>query len=258
LQASGEWTWDVFVEICEKLTRDTDNDGVFDVYAIDSEPTDMIKQILISNNARTVEIDENGKFYNGTKTPQAIRALEWFDYFYDLPYDLAPTNYQGHQDLFRSGKVAMYYGNEGESKAFAEMSDDYGFVCFPKGPDAEHYVVGTNATAWVIPNTYTKEEAENIAFVINIWMNDPPGYDGPDDWMAAKYPLFRDERAVEETLAIARLDTAQAMFDYRSVVFGVDVNQIANPVYYNEKTVAEAIEAVAPVYDAAIAKANGE
>ncbi len=39
---------------------------------------------------------------------------------------------------------------------------------------------------------------------------------------------------------------------------GLSSSAISNPIYYNEKTVAEAIEAVAPVYDAAIAKANGE
>ena len=34
LQAEGKWTWAKLEELCAKLTRDTDNDGVYDVYGL--------------------------------------------------------------------------------------------------------------------------------------------------------------------------------------------------------------------------------
>ena len=34
MQKDGTWTWETFEELCKKLTRDTDNDGVNDALEI--------------------------------------------------------------------------------------------------------------------------------------------------------------------------------------------------------------------------------
>jgi hypothetical protein len=34
MQKAGTWTWDTFVDLCKKLTRDINNDGIIDVYAL--------------------------------------------------------------------------------------------------------------------------------------------------------------------------------------------------------------------------------
>ena len=41
LQKQGKWTWAVFEDMCKKLTRDTDNDGVIDQYAMSSFNTEF-------------------------------------------------------------------------------------------------------------------------------------------------------------------------------------------------------------------------
>ena len=48
LQASGEWTWSKFAEICEILTRDTDGDGQTDVYATCSDAADTLQCLVTS------------------------------------------------------------------------------------------------------------------------------------------------------------------------------------------------------------------
>lgn len=68
LQAKGEWTWEAFEALCEKLTRDTDNDGVIDRYAMMSFSSHLIPAALVSNGAGFVQVDENGKYYNAAET----------------------------------------------------------------------------------------------------------------------------------------------------------------------------------------------
>ena len=77
LQAKGEWTWEAFEALCEKLTRDTDNDGVIDRYAMMSFSSHLLPAALVSNGAGFVQVDENGKYYNAAETDAFLEAMNW-------------------------------------------------------------------------------------------------------------------------------------------------------------------------------------
>ena len=77
LQAKGEWTWKAFEALCEKLTRDTDNDGVIDRYAMMSFSSHLLPAALVSNGAGFVQVDENGKYYNAAETDAFLEAMNW-------------------------------------------------------------------------------------------------------------------------------------------------------------------------------------
>lgn len=47
----GEWTWDKFEEYCVALTKDTNGDGVTDVYGYGGWWTTMLSNLMMSNNA---------------------------------------------------------------------------------------------------------------------------------------------------------------------------------------------------------------
>ena len=62
MQANGTWTWDAFEELLKKCTKDTDNDGVIDKYAMMSFSPRLLLPAIYSNNANFFGLDENGKF----------------------------------------------------------------------------------------------------------------------------------------------------------------------------------------------------
>lgn len=260
LQASGDWTWDAFMEISEKLTRDTDNDGINDTYALIMNQTVFAQAATFSNGSSYVAVDENGDYINNLVSPESMAALEWCADYWATDFDIRPEHWNGHKDLFMSGGAAMYIGDEWESTNFTQeaMPDDWGMVVFPKGPAADNYVVVYNEKAWVIPNSYTKEEAEDIAFALNLWTEPTPGYDEPDSWMTAQYPVYRDPRAVEETLVIAR-DPEVMLSDYALFIASkVRTSQAAEDVYWNRATPAEAVEAQVGIWQAELDKLNAK
>ncbi|ONI44130.1 hypothetical protein AN641_08175 [Candidatus Epulonipiscioides gigas] len=145
----------------------------------------------------------------------------------------------------------MIIGDNWKTATFKDIEDDWGYVCFPKGPKADTYTVTKTSS-------YSKEEAEDIAFVLNLWMSPPPGYDGPEDWKSNLYPSYRDERTVYETQVIAR-EPGVAKIGYEHVMgIAVNANTLINQIYINGNTPAEAVEAVAAQWQSELNKVNGK
>ncbi|ONI45143.1 hypothetical protein AN641_04675 [Candidatus Epulonipiscioides gigas] len=256
LQASGEWTWEKFEEISEKLSRDVDGDGINDTYATNTNSA-LYNSAVLSNGGLIVSMDEDGTFVNNLLNSETIEALEWADQYLKKDYDLAPKNWNGHETLFITGQIAMIMHDKDKLLLFQDMEDDFGMVAFPKGPKADKYVFSGTGAGWFIPNTYTKEESEDIAFAMDIWASAPPGYDAEDDWKMADYKLFRDDRAVDETMAMTK-EKDGVQLDYRLVFPGINLNDLNHQMMYENKTVVEAAETIKPVFDAAIEKANAD
>ena len=83
---------------------------------------------------------------------------------------------------------------------------DFGFVCFPKGPEASGYISIVRENIMVIPvSDQNKERLADIAFAYNIF-TDPVPYDDDPGWPGTNDEYyrycFRDSRAVNETLDI--------------------------------------------------------
>ena len=68
MQKDGTWTWANFMDICKKLTRDINNNGIVDTYAMTRDvSTEMLDAIVSSNGANYVDRDpKTGKFYNAS------------------------------------------------------------------------------------------------------------------------------------------------------------------------------------------------
>lgn len=258
LQASGEWTWEKFEELCKILTYDNNNDGTMDSYAMASLSTDIYRAAVASNNADFVGKDENGQFYNATNTPEFLEAIQWVTDLIAEGYEM-PTpegsEWDWFIDAFHDGKVAMTVAEQHKVSTWADMSDDYGFVLFPKGPKADNYVAEFTDNIAVIPSCYDKETAEKIAFAYSLWVAPVPGYEGDDDWKVSYYTAFRDERAVDETLALMYQEGIGKSF-YLPMVYGIAVGDIVYDCYGLWKTPAEAIEGVQGTWDALIKDAN--
>ncbi|ONI46384.1 hypothetical protein AN641_01575 [Candidatus Epulonipiscioides gigas] len=259
LQASGEWTWEKFEKISDMVTRDTNNDGINDIYALPISTTTFFQIACASNNGSFVAKDENGIFYNNTLSEESFEAIEWATEYLKNDYELltTPSSASAQRAAFTSGQVAMYIATESTSIQLSNtMEDDYGYVAFPIGPKATQYATSPSNAIRVIPNSYTKEEAEDIAFALDIWSSPPPGYEGDKNWKTAAYPVYRDDRAVEETLVMLR-EPDVARVDYQYFIAGnVNIGDFINRIYYDGVSPIEALESVEAVWQAELDKIN--
>jgi hypothetical protein len=258
LQASGEWNWSKFEELCKKLTIDSNNDGNPDSYAMANFSVDFFRGAVTSNDARCIGKDENGKFYNATTEPNYLEAMQWATGLIEKGYEM-PTpedaNWDWFISAFHDAKVAMTYGEQYRVGTWADMDDDWGFVLCPKGNKASNYEVYFGDNIAVIPSCYDAETAEKIAFAYNLYTNPTPGYEDQDSWKESYYTKFRDERAVDETLTMM-YDSATENNDYLPFVYGTSFGDLAYDLYALGKTPAEKIEEVSGTWEALISDAN--
>lgn len=206
LQASGEWTWSKFEELCKTLTRDTDGDGQTDVYATVSQGAATIQCLVASTGSGFVEKDEKGVLYNNLESEEVTDALNFAVELYQKGYEM-PQPEESQWDYFVSafqeGKSAMQFNEIENCHPFSyygdQMEDKVGFVMPPKPDGAEHYHSYLCDDIMVIPSCYDAETAGNIAYAYNLYMDMIISEEGTE-WKDKFYYYFDDERAVEETL----------------------------------------------------------
>lgn len=262
LQASGEWTWEEFEKLADALTRDIDNDGTIDTYALASFSVDMFTAILTSNNARFVGKDEAGNYYNATTEPQFLEASQWAVSLIEAGYEKKAeegSNWDWFVSAFHDAQVAMTFADQSKVGTWADMTDDWGFVNQPK-PSVDHpYRTYVNDNIIVMPATFDKETAEKIAFAYDLFTDPTPGYeDDANAWKENYYPNFRDARAVDETLEIL-YDSSQTEIvnDYERFVYGTDGGaDYIWGVYALDATPAERIEEISAKWASLIDDAN--
>ncbi|PWL49933.1 MAG: hypothetical protein DBY36_07210 [Clostridiales bacterium] len=143
-----EWTWEYFMEIAAKVTKDTDGDGQNDIHG---QTMVDIESELESNGIGLMYFnEETNKWASGFATPQLVEALEFvLTIATDPQYSLieAPDNNYRRQ-VFYDGQAAfgcLYGGHYGKDGVNAMCEFDYGIVPIPKGPQAEKY-------SYVIPD----------------------------------------------------------------------------------------------------------
>lgn len=206
LQKEGKWTWAKFEEMCASLTKDTNNDGVIDQYAMASFNSEFTWAALQANGGSIVEQDSNGKYYLNLESDKSMEALNWVKKMF--------TNYQMPQaedaawdyfkTAFTNGEVAFYVNHEYDASPnglLSNMKDDWGMACFPLGPNGDGKLFTLNGdNMFVIPNCYSQDKVNKIMKIMDLWTTTTPGYEDEDGWKEGYYAGFRDTRAVDETL----------------------------------------------------------
>ncbi|MCL1988983.1 MAG: extracellular solute-binding protein [Firmicutes bacterium] len=230
LQAEGRWNWETFTEVARALSRDLDNDGINDTWAMSSFNQDFLDRALASNGAAFVSIDPTtGEFINTTNTPQFLETINWVvqlrEEMLAMHEDDIGAEWNFFIDAFNSGLSAMrsagHYVASGE--ILPNLADPWGFVSFPAGPSGgDHYSwVTSNFNA--IPQFYTEEEIDDFMFAIYLWNRPLPGADD-DDWMFGEYARHADPRSVDETMVnFTRNPYLQVMPAHQMIPGGIDV-----------------------------------
>jgi maltose-binding protein MalE len=217
--------------MCKKCTRDLDNDGVNDIYAMASLSTEFCYLALDSNSASLIGRGADGKLFNNAGSDNSMEAWNWIRHMvdnYEMPSPEG-ANWDWMYTAFANGETAFTIDQEYTVQVggrYHDMKDDYGFVCFPMGPKGDgKYKTLHDDNMYIIPGSYDDETAQNIAKAFDLWTDPVPGYEDSDTWKESYYPMFRDERAVDETLALMlenanpRYDTLVAGFNSGSFVW---------------------------------------
>ena len=271
LQASGEWTWARFEELCEVLTRDTDGDGKTDVYATCSDGTDTLQCLVTSTGKDFLTVDKTGTIYNNCKDESVLGAMEFAAKLYEKGYEM-PEPSDAASDwyisAFRDGKAVMQFAEESLCRPDAPygencMTDAVGFVVPPKPDGQEDYYTYVYGNVWVIPSCYDAETAADIAFAYDLYTNETPGYNDPVSYQELYYnDFFRgsvcDERACDETLPYyndKRKDTVNFLTRY--LVDGLDIRDLTQYYPFVEKTPEACVNDVWDSWQELIDVANG-
>ena len=256
LQASGEWTWSKFEEICAILTRDTDGDGQTDVYATCSDGTDTLQCLVSSTGKDFIAVDKDGRIYNNCKDGEVLGAMEYAAALYEKGYE-KPRPSDAVSDwyilAFQEGKAAMQFAEEALCKPDAPygescMTDAVGFVVPPKPDGQEEYYTYVYGNIWVIPSCYDAETAADIAFAYDLYTNQTPGYNDPVSYGEPYYPDFYrsgkyDERVIKETLPHYN-DDETTNFLTRYLVDGLDIRELTGSYPFVECTPEACVEGI--------------
>ena len=81
-----------------------------------------------------------------------------------------------------------------------DMTDEIGFVMFPKGPQASDYTNCWDNNPAAIPGCYDADRAWKIAFAYDLYTQPISGFDTSDGWKSGYYGSMRDTRSVDETV----------------------------------------------------------
>ncbi|MBQ9387801.1 MAG: extracellular solute-binding protein [Lachnospiraceae bacterium] len=273
LQKNGEWTWAKFEEICAKVTKDKNNDGITDVWAVSSTYGNMAISAVWSNGAAFVSKDENGKFVDTTDTTEFLQAMEWLQklaengWFYSKP-EGGSGNYA--LEAFQNGTLAFLPYNYWltDDVYIKECVDDWGWVYCPYGPSANGVTMSVQCNGFGIPINVEKEEAEKIFQAFDLMTdlttkgsNNDWTIEGADEfketyWQEAWGDVMKDSRAVEETLYSMVFDESTWNLDYYRMIPGYNATNYTSDIINLKKTAKEKVEEMRPANVAAVNSAN--
>jgi len=263
MQAEGTWTWEAFEGMLAQINKDTDNDGVLDIYGMTGNNSDLYMMGVVSNGGEFFRFNDAGELEIAVNSDEALEGLAWAKdiwakYGYQQPAD---GSWDYFKDSWKQGFCGFYmyqtYGGFNDNSEMADMEDEWGCVAFPKGPKGETYVNITSDNITVIPNVYDAETAGKLAFIYDMWSNATPGYDDEYSWIGNKYN-FTDDRAVDETYAMLR--EPEHCVANATLYIGSVNDVLGSPLLWQlgGSTPAELVEAATPAWQALCDAFNGK
>ena len=209
MQADGTWTWDAFETMLKQIQKDTDNDGIIDIWGMTGSNVDMYRLAVFGNGGSFFDYDDNGDLVITAGSDATLEGLSWSKdiwntYGYQQPAD---GSWDYYKDAWKQGFCGLYmyqtYGGFNDNSEMADMADDWGCVAWPVPNEGDTYINVISDNITMIPACYDEETIAKLTFLYDLWSNPTPGYDDEDSWIGNKYS-YTDERAVDETYAMLR------------------------------------------------------
>lgn len=143
-----EWTWDKFYEVCKKVTKDTNQDGIIDQFGV----VDFTWQDLVFTNGQTF-FNENGSIAKFDKI-ETIEAINFAQKLYNLNYGSKAINedFDNGKVLFKPFPFSWYrVYNSYPYKLIRYSNFEWECIKLPKGPKGKNssqlkgYLIGINS-----------------------------------------------------------------------------------------------------------------
>lgn len=160
IENTGDWTLEQFLNVCKKLSKDTDGNGEFDQWGVD--PSVLLDGSRYVWNLKTFGADllNDDETELLIDTPEAKAATKWFAEMY-TKHEVAPSPQmsQTAEDPFVYGKVGMAIGGSWMLKQWTtlgQFDSDIAHVPHKAGMDPVYVVAGSG---YAIPAASEKKDA---------------------------------------------------------------------------------------------------
>lgn len=239
---NGEWTFDKFLEICQKVTVDSDGDGVPESYGVMSQSGDKYcSDFVNANGGRLAIMNDEGKVVENFSDSKVITGLTFaadLANTYNVAYIpdawrtketflAGGTSQSDYVQQFVNGKAAFYMCETWVMNQLIKPAADgieYGFIPMPKGPDADsyscdgHYMLGFGVTV-------NNKDLEKAVVIMNALAERAAGYEG-DDWIDAAIEVQFFQDGDTDSVKSYKLLYENSNFDY---IYGIgDLNALYN------------------------------
>lgn len=187
LYEKGEWNWAAFKDIAQKANVDKDNDGIIDIYGFNARES-LAWCYLYSNEAYIAEKTDSGMTLDLTddKIMEALTAFE--DFTSTVEYraiDFSVDDWDSLILSFQKGTSMMCLEEFWISYMYLDdMSDEWGWIPFPKGNSAKDYsCYGKENGCRIILNGVEKPEEVALMYdlITDIAVSEDAFYDLLED-----------------------------------------------------------------------------
>ncbi len=253
-EKDGTWTWEKMEEYMDKVQKDTDNDGVIDIWGVTGNGGRLTRGLVYGNDARFFGYNEEGKLAPMMTSDACMAGLnkryEWAQKYFPQKNDIAPDGeWNWFEGFWKEGKCLFFAGQayEGftEGSLMTQCDFDWGCVAFPKGPNASDYMYADVTNLMVIPNVYDDETSLKLQQIFALYRMPTPGVDEETAWIQPFWAnTLSDDRCVEEYYDMMRTKGI-ANLQY---LLGDEEAVMGPPLYYqiDWRAPSESVEAGLP------------
>ena len=252
LARNREWTFDVYKDLCSKIVKDNDGDGVYDVYATGGGYSPWCSEIMLAGGNCITEVD--GKLVYTLDTPEALKGLEF------MQYEFAESGWRNYtpdpdgftcdsgedRAAFENGKVGILWApghllTDEEIKAF---DVDFGYLPMPICAPRTEYV-DVFSTPKVLCMYANNPDLEKNCQALKIWAS---VINNAENWKDEFRDYFcrGDETDWEIFYDCILTKVEFGTYKISDEMASLFESEAMDMIVTGERTAAQAIEAVQP------------
>ena len=241
----GEWTWAKFEEYCKALTKDTDGDGVTDVYGFGGWPGDYFPLVVMSNGSYiAATATENLTSPEVGEALQFLQDLHLNGYAHPIP---AENGWDILRFVYREGKVAFspnaaWIMDSNKDYAFQNpdlptLEFDMVFVEWPYGPSGDpetNKMKVTDSSCYMIPvGVEDPELVFNVLYDLLNWFNGDLSIRDDDEALGWWYGVTAKDLDLQEWNfeVMYKMGTRQQLEMVNNLGFEMDLVGLMNGNY---------------------------
>lgn len=163
LMKQGTWTWETFMDMAQKATVDSNNDGTPDTWGVVAKDEDLLGILVASNDSKLVDLVEGKEMLSDPKT---LEAFEFYQSLFTNKVIRMNENWSDYVNFYAEGNVLFFPGANWEATRVKEQlaDKDFGYVPFPIGPQADDYrSFNAQMNMWVMPSNV--ENPEGLLYI---------------------------------------------------------------------------------------------